>query len=285
LSSGIAGQFIHSPLILILFLVALLLAKVWATALTLGGGGNGGNFAPSLFTGALLGFTFVFGLNQLNVIQTPAANFTLVGMCGVLTGIFHSPLTAIFLIAEITGGYELIIPLMIVAAISLSVSRYLQPKSLDAIKLAEKGHEHTHDQDTHILNAMPFESLIETDFALVYENEKLGDLVKRISKSKRNIFPVVNEEKRLLGVILLDDVREKIFQTELYTELNVQELMQPPPATIDLDEKMVSVMEKFDRTKAWNLPVLSGKSYRGFVSKSKIFTEYRKRLQEQSLDF
>jgi len=282
--SLIAPYLTHASLIAV-FLVLVLMLKVWATAITLSAGGNGGNFAPSLFAGGVLGFTFVFVLNQLQITQTPVANFTLVGMCGVLTGIFHAPLTGIFLIAEITGGYDLIIPLMIVAAISLSVSRYIQPRSLDAMKLMQKGHEHTHDQDAHILNTMPIDNLIENDFALVYEYEKLGDLVKRISQSRRNTFPVVDEDRRLKGIIQLDDVRDKIFRTELYEELAVKDIMQPVPDKISVDEKMVTVMEKFDRTKAWNLPVVKHNRYLGFVSKSKIFTEYRKRLQEQSLDF
>ncbi len=282
--SLIAPYLTHAWLIAI-FLVLVLMLKVWATAITLSAGGNGGNFAPSLFSGGVLGFTFVFVLNQLQITQTPAANFTLVGMCGVLTGIFHAPLTGIFLIAEITGGYDLIIPLMIVAVTSLSVSRYIQPKSLDAIKLMQKGHEHTHDHDAHILNTMPIDNLIENDFAIVYENEKLGDLVKRISQSRRNTFPVVDEDRRLKGIIQLDDVRDKIFRTELYEELAVKDIMHPVPDRISVDEKMITVMEKFDRTKAWNLPVVQHSRYLGFVSKSKIFTEYRKRLQEHSLDF
>lgn len=282
-ATSVFAPYIHGPLLLIVFLVLVLLLKVWATAITLSAGGNGGNFAPSLFAGAVLGFTVAFSLNQFT--QTPTANFTLVGMCGVLTGIFHAPLTGIFLIAEITGGYNLIIPLMIVAATSLLVSRYLQPRSLDAIKLLQKGHEHTHDQDLHILNSLAIESVIEKDFAIVYESETLGDLVKRISESRRNTFPVVDQDRKLKGVIQLDDVRDKIFRTELYAQLSVQELMQPVPDVVDVHEKMGVVMEKFDRTKAWNLPVVEHKRYVGFVSKSKIFTEYRKRLQDQALDF
>lgn len=284
-SASVVAQYLRGPLLLIVFLSLMLLLKVWATAITLSAGGNGGNFAPSLFAGAMLGFTFAFTLNQFQVNQTPTANFTLVGMCGVLTGIFHAPLTGIFLIAEITGGYDLIIPLMIVAAVSLSVSRYLQPKSLDALKLLQKGHEHTHDQDMHILNSIDMESLIEKDFAIVYETENLGDLVKRISESRRNTFPVLDQDHRLKGVIQLDDVRNRIFDTKLYDQVSVQELMHPAPDVIDVHEKMAVVMEKFDRTKAWNLPVLSRKRYVGFVSKSKVFTEYRKRLQDQALDF
>jgi chloride channel protein, CIC family len=284
-ASSVLVQYIREPIVIVAFLLAVLMVKVWATALTICSGGHGGSFAPAVFTGGLLGFTFVYILNQFQITQTPAANFTLVGMCGVLTGIFHAPLTGIFLIAEITGGYELIIPLMIVAVVSLSVVRYFQPKSLDALKLQQKGHEHTHDQDITILNTLPVKSLIETDFAIVYSHETLGDLVKKISESKRNIFPVLDKEHRFMGVIQLDDVRSKIFEREWYDRVTVSELMQAAPDVIEHDEKMVSVMDKFDRTKAWNLPVVQKGKYLGFISKSKNFTEYRKHLQEHSLDF
>lgn len=284
-ATSVLADYVQSPALVIVFLLAVLMIKVWATALTVSSGGHGGSFAPAVFTGAILGFTFVYILNQFQINQTPSANFALVGMCGVLTGMFHAPLTGIFLIAEITGGYDLIIPLMIVAAVSLSVARYIQPKSLDALKLLQKGHEHTHDKDATILNTLPLADLVETDFAVMYSNETLGDLVQRISKSKRNIFPVLTSQQQFLGVIQLDDIRDKIFERDLYDKVIVDELMQPAPELIDHNENMLTVMQKFDRTKAWNLPVVRAQRYVGFVSKSKIFTAYRKQLQEQSLDF
>lgn len=279
---SILSSWITSPQTLTLFLIAILFVKVWATALTLTAGGNGGNFAPALFAGGFLGYLFADGINFLGLKQLPVHNFTLVGMAGVLCGVFRAPLTSIFLIAEITGGYDLIIPLMIVASLSLLVVRYLQPRSLDAIKLLQKGFEHTSNQDSIILSALATGNLIETNFLPVSPNASLGELVNLISQSKRNIFPVVDEAGELRGVLLLDQIREVMFKTELYDTMLVKEIQQAPPAILSFDESMASVMEKFDKTQAWNLPVVKDKQYAGFVSKSMIFSEYRKWLRENS---
>lgn len=281
-SHSMLSDWITSPQGLTLFLVIILFVKVWATALTVTAGGNGGNFAPSLFAGGFLGYLFAYGVNYSGLKQLPTHNFILVGMAGVLCGVFHAPLTSIFLIAEITGGYDLIIPLMIVSSLSLLVVRYLQPRSIDAIKLSQKGFEHTSDQDSIILSALDTEHLIEKNFIPVLPTASLGELVKLISQSKRNIFPVVDEEGELQGVLLLDQLREVMFKTELYTTLLVKDIQQAPPAILTCDESMASVMDKFDKTQAWNLPITKDKKYVGFVSKSMIFSEYRKWLQENS---
>lgn len=268
---------------LILFITAITFLKVWATGITLSSGGNGGNFAPALYAGGFLGFLFASVVNFLNISYIPESNFSLVGMAGILSGIFHAPLTGIFLIAEVTGGYDLIIPLMIVSALSYAVSRQLEHHSLDSAKLAQKGHMHTTDRDTNILTTLATSSLIEKDFKPVAADGKLADLVKVVAKSRRNLFPVLDGNDDLVGVIVLDNIREVMFDTQLYDKIRVNELMQDPPALLDVNEDMISVMNKFDRTEAWNLPVVDGKQYVGFVSKASIFSEYRRILQQTTI--
>jgi len=257
--------------------------KVMAAGLTIGSGGNGGNFAPSLFVGAYLGFVFSSLINMLGISRVSESNFTIVGMAGILTGVFYAPLTGIFLIAEITGGYELMIPLMIVSAISFTVVKYFEPFSMDTKKLARKGHLLTTDKDTNILSNMKTTMMVETDLRIVSPEATLGQMVNIIASSKRNIFPVVNYDEKLAGVIMLDDIREVMFKQELYDKILVKELMRKPPAIINAGESMQSVMKKFDETGAWNLPVVSGEKYLGFVSKSSIFTRYRERLISDAL--
>ncbi|CAN5902426.1 chloride channel protein [soil metagenome] len=262
----------------LLFVTIIMLLKVIATGATIGSGGNGGNFAPALFTGGYLGFVFSKGMELLGISNMPIANFTLVGMAGVLTGIFHAPLTGIFLIAEITGGYELMIPLLIVSALSFSVVKYFEPFSMDTKKMANKGHIFTHDRDRNILSTLKVRKIIETGFQTVLPTMKLGELVEIVSLSKRNIFPVTDKEGKLLGIITLDHIREIMFRHEKYTKVNADQLMHPPAAIITPDDDMHSVMKKFDETGAWNLPVVENEIYIGFVSKSSIFTKYRSQL-------
>ena len=208
----------------------------------------------------------------------PIANFTIVGMSGVLTGIFHAPLTGIFLIAEITGGYELMIPLLIVSALSYSVVKYFEPFSMDTKKMAKRGAIFTHDRDRNILSTLKVRKIIETGFQQVLPTMKLGELVEVVSKSQRNIFPVVDTEGKLLGIITLDHIREVMFRHDKYDKVNVEQLMHPPAAIIQPEDDMYAVMKKFDETGAWNLPVVENEMYIGFVSKSSIFTKYRTQL-------
>ncbi len=281
--------FVGSPLydffarkewILGLAVLAVAIVKVFAVSFTLNSGGNGGNFAPSLLVGACLGFAFSYLINLTGwVHQLPTSNFALVAMAGVLTGIFHSPLTAIFLIAEITGGYDLIIPLMIVSALSTSVSRYLNPHSLDEIKLKQVNEKISIDKDTHVLSDLSIKNFIEKDFIAVDIQDSLKKLVEAISHSKRNIFPVTDTQGQLHGIIILDDIREIMFNTAIYESLLVNQLMQKPIATIDITEDMSLVMEKFDKSGAWNIPVLDAGKYVGFISKSSVFSSYRDRLK------
>lgn len=273
-----------NPWMLLALLLLTLLLKVVATAITLGSGGNGGNFAPSLFVGAHAGFVFAVFINLLFKLSLPVSNFTLVGMAGILSGIYHAPLTALFLIAEITGGYNLLIPLMIVSSISFAISRYFEKYGMDTKKLASSGLILTNDKDKNILNSITTSRLVETDFIKLFPTQTLGSFVKVISGSRRNIFPVVNDQNKLLGIIVLDNVREIIFKHELYEKVLVKELMSMPPEVIAPYESMDGVMKKFDETGAWNLPVIDQGTYIGFISKSSIFSNYRNKLIDYSIE-
>ncbi|MFD2516045.1 chloride channel protein [Pontibacter locisalis] len=264
--------------LLLSFIGALALVKVFATTITIASGGNGGNFAPSMFVGACSGFFFARLMNLLEVTKLPEGSFAMVGMAGILSGVMHAPLTAVFLIAEITGGYTLMIPLMIVAATSFALVKYFEPYSLDTKKLAQKGQLLTHNKDRTILRILKIRHLIETEFQEVSPEATLGELVQVIAHSRRNLFPVVNDSKSLEGVILLENVREIMFKAEKYDVVKVKELMVKPPAIVQYDDSMADVMKKFDESGAWNLPVVEGDVYLGFVSKSSIFTKYRKLL-------
>lgn len=269
---------------IVVFILLVMFFKTIAAAITIGSGGNGGNFAPTLFVGAYLGFAFAYLLNLLGIANLPISNFTLVAMAGILSGVFHAPLTAIFLIAEITGGYELMIPLMIVSASSYIISKYFEPYSMDLKRLAKRGSIFTADKDKNILTSLNLSNLIETDFQLVTPYATLGELVEVVAHSKRNIFPVVSNGN-LLGVIVLDNIREIMFKHDMYEKVYVKELMRKPLATIALEERMEIVMKKFDETGAWNLPVLNDGKYIGFISKSSIFVQYRSQLIKTSGEF
>lgn len=262
---------------LVLFFVALLLLKVVATASTLGAGGIGGIFAPSLFTGAIAGFLFAYILN-LSGFHLSELNFALVGMGSVLGGVLAAPLTGIFLIAEITTGYELIVPLMLSTTISFVTVKFLVSDSIVTMQLARKGELITHNKDKAVLRFMNLESVIEKDIKTISIDSTLGDLVKLISKSNRNIFPVVDEKQILLGIIILDDVREIMFQPEMYENTYIRNLMVSAPTYINFGETMEEVIRKFNDSNAWNLPVLENGTYLGMVSKSKLFSAYRKQL-------
>jgi CIC family chloride channel protein len=268
--------------VVMLFLLAVVFFKAIATTVTLGSGGIGGVFAPSLFIGSVFGFTFAKLLNITGLFKLSEKNFTLVGMGGVIAGILHAPLTALFLIAEITGGYDLVIPLMLTAAISFLTSKYFNPHSLYTMQLAKRGELITHDKDKAVLTLMNLETEVEKDFSPIKPEDTLRTLVKIVSRSKRNIFPVINEEKGLEGVVLLDDIRQIMFEPQQYDVILVKEIMRDFPASITSSENMDRVMEKFNSTGAWNLPVIDHGEYVGFVSKSKLFNAYRKVLQDFS---
>ena len=266
-------------LVIILAFLLMILLKVIATALTVGAGGIGGIIAPSLFTGALSGYLYALIINSLNIgVELSLVNFTMIGMTGVLSGVLHAPLTALFLIVEITFGYELIVPLMLTSTISYITVKYFRENSIITQQLAMKGHLITHHKDKAVLTMMKLKSVLETDFLPVSVDDSLTELVKTVAKSKRNLFPVLDDDDFLVGIILLDDIREIMFQTDMYYKVMIANLMSPPPAYIRLEDSMDSVMKKFNESKAWNLPVIDKGKYIGFVSKSKMFNVYRELL-------
>lgn len=271
--------------VLLIYLLLIIFFKIFASAATNGGGGVGGIFAPSLFVGCVTGFV-VARLFNLAGIVVPEANFALAGMSGLMSGVMHAPLTGIFLIAELTGGYNLFMTLMIVSVVSYLTIIIFEPHSLYAMRLAQKGELLTHHKDRAVLTLLKMDNVIETDLTILYPDMTLGQLVKIISNSRRNIFPVVaRDNNRLLGILLLDEVRNIMFRPELYERFTVGQLMISPPAIINHNMPMEKVMEIFEDTGAWNLPVVDDdKTYIGFVSKSKIFNSYRRVLVHFSED-
>jgi CIC family chloride channel protein len=278
IKTSIVNQFIHNDITLLAFLGALALVKVVAVGITLGSGGNGGNFGPSLFVGAYVGFTFARLINLTGLAQIPETNFTLVAMAGILSGVFYAPLCAIFLIAEITGGYALIIPLMIVSALSVTVVRYFEPLSMEGRKLSRLLKVSVDDRDKYLLSKLNLSELLETNFSVIRPDDALGLLVRVISFSKRNSFPVVSNGK-LAGVVHLDNIRELIFNTKIYDTTFVKELMTEAHA-VDFEDSLHDILKKFDDTKQWNLPVVRDKIYLGFLSKARILSEYRSELMK-----
>ncbi len=284
LNDSLFYSFNNNEWFVLLFISAICLIKVIATSITLNFGGNGGNFAPSLFVGAYLGFAFSRFINLLNFSKLPESNFTLVGMAGILSGVMYAPLTGIFLIAEVTGGYELMIPLMIVSSISYGIVRVFEPYSMDTRELAKKGDILTANKDKNILTLLDIHEIIENDFSKILYNKKIIDLTELISHSKRNLFPVVDEGDKLLGIVYMENIREILFELNSFRDLAVIELMKSPPATLQINEDMGSVMKKFDESKAWNLPVLKDDKYIGFISKSSVFSSYREQIIKSHSD-
>jgi len=269
---------------LLAFLLAITLFKVIASSSTNGAGGVGGIFAPSLFIGGISGFFVSRLINTVGNYSLPESSFTLAGMAGAMAGIMHAPLTAIFLIAEITGGYGLLVPLIITSTVSYITVMRFEKHSIYHKRLARRGELITHHKDRAVLTRMDWTMEIETDLITISSGDTLGELVKVISSSKRNIFPVVDEIGVLEGVVLLDDVRDIMFDQELYDDTYVSDLMVMPPSYIDKSEKVDAVMDTFNKTGAWNLPVLDGGKYVGFLSKSRLFSTYRDLLMEVSED-
>lgn len=273
---------LSKPIIYLSVIVVILLKPV-ATGITIGSGGNGGNFAPSLFLGAFVGFFFSSLLTDLGI-HLPISNFTIVAMAGILSGIFHAPLTGIFLIAEITGGYELIIPLMIVSALSFAVSKYFMPLNIDMQKLSHKEKINTSNTDSYLLSNIDLVKLIEHDFSEINVDSSLRELVDTISTSKRNIFPVVTKDLELKGLITIDDIREIMFKQNLYDTIGVKEIMRRPIYVITEKDDINSAMKLFDESHLWNIPVIIENKYQGFISKSTILEKYREVLIQTSVE-
>ena len=273
----------ESPWLFLLYFAAIMLFKVFATAFTNAGGGVGGTFGPTLVSGGLAGFVVARLINLLGIAAVPEANFVLVGMAGLMAGVMQAPMTAIFLIAEITGGYELLIPLIVTAAVSYGTIRFFEQYSIYTKRIAAQGELLTHDSDQAVLTLLKTSELVENDFSPIRHDATLGDLVDVIAASRRSIFPVLDAEGRFQGQVTLDDVRGMMFDRSRYDKVKVSSLMNSAPAFVYMDERMDSVMDKFETTQAWNLPVLDDENkYLGFVSKSKIFSSYRDQLKAVS---
>lgn len=284
LNNSLLRPFFHGDWLLLVFTVLLIIFKPIATGLTIGSGGNGGNFAPSLFMGGYLGFSLAYFINLLFGLQIPISNFTLVGMAGILSGLYHAPLTAIFLIAEITGGYGLMIPLMIVSSISFAISKYFEPFSMDTKKIAEKGDIISSNKDEQVLSSLSINTLIDNEYQSIFPNQSLGEVVNIIKHSAKNIFPVITEENIFLGVILMDNIKEFMFDQSLYHKITAQEIMTIPKQIVTEGKSLESVLQFMELNEYWFIPVVFQNKFQGFISKNKILTNYRMRLKNEIIE-
>ena len=285
LGTNLFNEYLENIWIVVILLAGLVVFKILATSLTFSAGGVGGIFAPVLFMGSAMGHCFALILNNLGILREPisVSNFTLVGMAGLMAGVLQAPLTAIFLIAELTHGYELFIPLMITATISFLVTTRFQPHSVYTMDLARKGDLLTHNKDQTVLTLMNIQRVIEKNFVALNVDMNLGEVIKEgVVKSSRNLFPVIDENRKFIGVILLDDIRPIMFDEKMYEKVKVVDVMQRAPAIIEIEkDRMNEIMDKFQESKAWNLPVVENDgTYVGFISKSKLLTAYRQKLIE-----
>lgn len=281
LDGSIFEAFSNSYWVVFAFFLLTVLFKVFASVATNSGGGCGGLFAPTLFMGGLTGFIFSYLVNyfsSLNVFISPK-NYILLGMAGLMAGVMHAPLTGVFLIAELSGGYNLFLPLMLVSLTSFATIRIFMPHSIYSLRLAEQGKLLTHQKDTAVLTLMNLESVLERDFEVVSPDMTLGEMVSVISVSHRNSFPVVDERGVLVGIVELDNVRNIMFRPELYERYKVRKIMVTPEVKVSSATPMTEVMRLFDETKAWKMPVVDEEGhYLGFISKSAIFNSYREVL-------
>ena len=272
---------------LILYLSLVVVFKVFASTATNGGGGCGGVFAPTLFLGCVFGFIFsqVWNMHGVMGVNLPENNYALLGMCGLMSGVMHAPLTGIFLIAELTGGYQLFIPLMVVSVCAYLTIHIFEPHSIYAMRLARRGELITHNKDRAILTLMSMDSVMDRYSKYLTPEMTLGDVVKQISLSKHNVFPVLNAQRQLVAVLYIDDIRHIMFRTELYQRYRVEQLMVDPAARLSTQDEMEDVVKVFERTGAWTLPVVdSAGVFVGFIRKSRVFTMYRQMLADISND-
>ena len=278
----------HNSWTVPLFFLLILILKVFSMSFTNAGGGVGGTFGPTLFVGAIAGFVVARMINLIfegTGISVPEQNFVLVGMAGLMAGVMQAPMTAIFLIAEISGGYELLVPLILTATISFGATRTVEQYSIYTKRIAKRGELLTHDSDQAVLTLLKTSDLIESDFTTVKIDATLGELVDAVSQSSRNIFPVLDSRNHFQGYVSLEDIRKDMFKKDQYDKLHVYNFMRSTPEYVYIDEKMDAVMAKFEKTGAWNLPVVDkDRTYLGFVSKSKIFSAYREQLKQVSHD-
>lgn len=272
--------------LLIIFVALVVLTKVVATSATNGGGGCGGTFAPSLFVGAFSGFLFarIWNIQQLGL-YVPEKNFTLLGMAGVMAGVMHAPLTGIFLIAEITNGYDLFIPLMIVSTCSVMTISVFEPHSIYAMRLARQGKLITHHTDKAALTLMSLDSVVENDYIAVTADMPLGKLVNVISKSHSSFIPVLDSAGCILGEVDITKIRHIMFRSELYTKFCVMQIMTPVPAKVGINDRMEEVMKKFEIKNTNYLPVVDvNNRLMGYISRSRVFSLYRKMVEDLSAE-
>ena len=275
----------NSEWILLAFIGITVLLKSFATGLTLGSGGNGGNFAPALFVGSYLGFFVAKAMHLLGISSTlPIGNFTIVGMAGILSGLFHAPLTAIFLIGEITGGYDLMVPLMIVSSISFAVSKKFEKHAMDVKNLADKGAVFTSNKYKNILQNIDFTALIKTDVKTITLQNSLENLVANIANSNQKIFPVLDEKEGLIGIVYFNDIRSTIFNPFRVKYTSINEILKQPTHTVLYDDGIEMVLDKFETTKQTTLPVIKSEKFFGFISKLSILEAYREKLKEMIIE-
>lgn len=284
MTNSLFENLIKNEWIILLVVGILIFVKAIATGLTLGSGGNGGNFAPSLFVGAYLGFFTAKFFNLFSQFKLPESNFTLVGMAGILSGLYHAPLTAIFLIAEITGGYTLMIPLMIVSSISFAISRYFEPLSMDLKKISKEVDLSVTDKDAHILSSIDLAKIIDKEFTIIRPNQTLGELVELIKHSDKNIFPVLDERDLFCGIVLIEHIKDVMFTAKLYDRVLVKELLTHPNVYASSHEAIDSILKKLDQNDFWFLPVIDDLKFKGFISKNKILSNYREKLKEAIIE-
>lgn len=265
-----------------ILLISVILLKIVATSLTFGAGGVGGIFAPTLFMGVNTGMLFAQVVNLLGIRQINSNNFALIGMAGLIAGVLHAPLTGIFLIADISGGYKLFVPLMITATFAYIIVRTFTPNSVYHVQLAKRKELLTHDKDANVLQMMEVKKLIETDFEVLSPNATLRDLTVAISRNHRNLFPVVDNDGKMVGMLKMDDVRDMIFNHDLYDTVKISDLMYMPAFFIDPNDTMEVVTNKFESSGRYNLAVIEDGKYIGFVSRAKAFTKYRKQIIDVS---
>ncbi|MEX8549047.1 MAG: chloride channel protein [Mucilaginibacter sp.] len=282
ISASFLKYFPYQPWFILLFLGCVCIFKVFATSITLNSGGVGGNFAPSLVCGGTLGFFLASVYVQLGFPNVPINNLLIVGMAGVMSGVMYAPLTAVFLIAESSSGYDLFIPLFIVSVISFVISKWFSPISPDLQKLADEGQIFTHEHDRNLLTLLHTPDLIETNVQTIDVNASFPDLLELVRQGHRNFIAVLENGDKLVGIITLDDIRPIMFNHEMYDELDVEKVMKAPPALVDVQDDTRTIIRKFDDTNNWNLPVVNGEKFVGFISKSTILNQYRELLKGYS---
>ncbi len=285
LDNTLLGNFKHNEWILLGFVGVTMLLKAFATGLTLGSGGNGGNFAPSLFVGSYLGFFVAKIVNLIGIShQLPIGNFVVVGMAGILSGLFHAPLTAIFLIGEITGGYDLMVPLMIVSSISFAVSKQFEKHSMDVKALVDKGDVFTSDKDKNILQSIDFYNLVQQNYKTLYLESSVENVVEIFSTTEQKVIPIIDEHKSLIGIVDFEEVKAIIFNPYRVKFMSINELKSQPKELILFEDKPEKIIKLFETSKAYILPVIHKGKYFGFLSKIDVLESYRQRLKEMIIE-